>query len=317
VGIIVGLDSLHAVTGAFGYTGRYIAGRLLYEGKRVITLTNSANKENLFEGRIKAFPLDFSSPDNLAKSLQDVSVLYNTYWVRFNHKSFNHADAIRNTKTLFSAAKKANVKRIVHISITNPSKDSHLEYFRGKAILESELLKTGLTYSILRPTVIFGREDILINNIAWLLRHIPVFGVFGKGDYRLQPIYVDDLAMIAVNSGEKEVNEVINCIGQEAFTYRDLVKLIAFEIGRNIPVISISPKIGSYFSKMLGKLINDVLITSEEIDGLMSELLYVDSEPAGNTKFSEWLRENAVLLGRQYSSELNRREKEASKSKHN
>ena len=63
-------------------------------------------------------------------------MLYNTYWVRFNHPLFTHADAVRNTLTLFEAAKRAGVRRIVHVSITNPSEDSPLEYFRGKARLE-------------------------------------------------------------------------------------------------------------------------------------------------------------------------------------
>jgi uncharacterized protein YbjT (DUF2867 family) len=100
---------------------------------------------------------------------------------------FNHADAIHNTLVLFNAAKAAGVRRIVHLSITNPSVTSPLEYFRGKAILEQALRELGIPYAILRPTVIFGKEDILMNNIAWVLRHMPFFGVFGDGTYRLQP----------------------------------------------------------------------------------------------------------------------------------
>ena len=189
--------TIHAVTGAFGYSGKYIAERLLAEGKTVITLTNSIHRENPFGDRLRAFPFNFDQPDKLTDSLRAVSVLYNTYWVRFNRRSFTHADAVRNTMTLFAAARAAGVERIVHVSITNPSEDSPLEYFSGKARLERALIESGPSYAVLRPTVLFGKEDILVNNIAWALRRLPVFGVFGDGQYKLQPIYVDDLAEIA------------------------------------------------------------------------------------------------------------------------
>ena len=88
----------------------------------------------------------------------------------------------------------------MHISITNPSLDSPLPYFRGKAILEKEIRASGISHAIVRPTVLFGKEDILINNITYLLRRLPVFAIPGSGDYRLQPIYVEDLAEIAVEA---------------------------------------------------------------------------------------------------------------------
>ena len=166
---------VHAVTGAYGYSGKYIAKRLLDDGRTVIALTNSLSRPNPFGNRIKAFPFHFDQPELLSEHLQGVSVLYNTYWVRFNHRLFKHADAVQNTLLLFEAAKKAGVQRVVHVSITNPLEDSPLEYFRGKAVLEKTLIESRMSYAILRPAVLFGKEDILINNIAWVLRHFPVF----------------------------------------------------------------------------------------------------------------------------------------------
>ena len=215
---------IHAVTGAFGYSGKYIAKRLLEQGCEVRTLTNSPQRRHPFGDAIRAHPFHFDDPDKLAASLEGVSVLYNTYWVRFNHKTFTHAAAVKNTMTLFRAASRAGVERIVHVSITNPSPDSPLEYFRGKGELENGLKDLGVSGAILRPAVLFGKEDILINNIAWLLRKFPVIGVFGKGDYRLQPIYVDDLARLAVEQGQSRENTIIDAIGPETFTYRGLVE---------------------------------------------------------------------------------------------
>lgn len=299
---------VHAVTGAYGYSGKYIARRLLDEGHQVITLTNSIHRANPFGDKVRAYPFNFDDPERLTESLKGVSVLYNTYWVRFNHQLFRHADAVSNTKLLFSAAREAGVKRIVHVSITNPSPESHLEYFSGKGKLEETLRGSGLSYAILRPTVLFGKEDILINNIAWVLRRLPLFGVFGHGEYRLQPIYVDDLAEIAVLQGAERENTIINAIGPETFSYRGLVEAIGDIIGKRRPIISVSPEVGYLAGAIIGKVAGDVFITREEIQGLMAGLLYVDTPPTGKTRLTDWAKEHAHLLGRNYASELARRE---------
>ncbi len=300
-------QAMHAVTGAFGYSGKYIAKRLLDRGHGVITLTNSPDRPNPFAGRVKAIPFNFDEPEELARSLRGVSVLYNTYWVRFNHRLFKHADAVKNTERLFEAAKRAGVERIVHVSITNPSEDSPLEYFSGKARLEGALADSGISHAVLRPAVLFGKEDILINNIAWALRRLPVFGVFGDGEYRLQPIYVDDIAALAVEQGAKRDNVTIDAIGPETFTYRELVGVIGAAIGKKRPIVSVPPAVGYLAGWFLGKCVGDVMITREEIEGLMADLLHVDSASAGTTSLTDWVAEHADSLGRTYASELARR----------
>ena len=304
-------QELHVVTGAFGYSGKYIARRLLDAGHRVMTLTNSARKENPFGDQVKAAPFQWDEPEKLIQSLRGASVLYNTYWVRFNHKTFTHEMAVENTIELFSAAKAAGVKRVVHVSITNPSEESHLEYFNGKARLEKALIESGLSYAILRPTVLFGKEDILINNIAWMLRRFPVFGVFGDGKYRLQPIYVDDLAKLAMAQGVNSENVIIDAIGPETFTYRELVTAIGAIIGKRRPVIGIAPALGYWVGRLVGWMMGDVTITRPEIEGLMADLLYVNSPPAGETRLTDWAKKHADTLGKHYASELGRRHEPA------
>jgi NADH dehydrogenase len=302
------LSDIHIVTGAFGYTGKYIAARLLREGVRVRTLTNSVNRANPFGGQVEAHPFNFDAPDKLVESLRGATVLYNTYWVRFNYKAdFKHALAVENTRKLFDAAKQAGVHRIVHVSITNPSEDSPLEYFSGKATLERALIESGVSYAILRPAVVFGKEDILINNIAWALRHLPVFGVFGDGAYKLQPIYVDDLAALAVTQGKSRENRMIDAIGPETFTYRELVRTLGEIIGARRPIVGVPPWFGYAVGSAISRLQGDVFITREEIDGLMCGLLCTDSPPAGATRLTDWVRASAATLGVKYASELARR----------
>jgi uncharacterized protein YbjT (DUF2867 family) len=296
-----------AVTGAFGYSGKYITRRLLAAQHQVITLTNSTHRENPFGSSVQAFPFHFDEPIALEKSLKGVDVLINTYWVRFNHRHFNHQEAVANTKTLFETAKAAGVRRVVHISVTNPDIRSDLPYFRGKAELELALQASGVGYSILRPTVLFGKEDILINNIAWALRHLPIFGVFGKGDYQLQPIYVDDLAAAVVEQSTSNGNRVLEAIGPETSSYRDLAQMIKRVLGLRTPIVGLPPIVGYWAGRIMGFLLKDVVITREEIRGLMENRLYVDAPPLGGTRLSEWVKQHRETLGRNYASELARR----------
>ena len=298
---------LYVVTGAFGYSGKYITSRLLNAGKQVRTLTNSLQRHNPFGAAVEAHPYNFDKPDELARSLQGARVLVNTYWVRFDHSDFTHTQAVRNTLALFEAAKRAGVPRVVHVSITNPSLESALPYFRGKAELEAALRESGLPYAILRPTVLFGQEDILVNNIAWMLRHFPVFGVFGDGSYKLQPMFVDDLARLAVEAAISSENLVRDAIGPETFTYRALVSFIAKAIGRPRPILKIPPGLGVAIGRLVGMVVGDVVVTPEEVAGLMQNLLVTSSQPAGQTALSEWVLQHRDSLGRRYSSELARR----------
>lgn len=296
-----------AVTGAFGYSGKYITQRLLASGHEVLTLTNSVNRENPFGEKVHVAPFNFDRPELLAQSLQGVEVVINTYWVRFDHKLFTHAQAVASTRLLFEAARKAGVRRVVHVSITNPDLQSDLPYFKGKAELEQSLIASGLSYCILRPTVLFGKEDVLINNIAWALRHLPVYGVYGRGDYRLQPIYVDDLAAVAVEKAAEARNEIVDAIGPETFTYRELVQMIAEKIGVRRIIIGVPPSLGYWSCRLIGWLVRDVVATREEIRGLMENRLLVNSPPLGKTKLSEWVERHKATLGRHYTSEMRRR----------
>lgn len=297
---------LNVVTGAFGYTGRYITRRLLAMGERVRTLTGHPDRPDPLRGQIEVKPFTFDRPAELVRSLQGASTLYNTYWVRFEYGAVTFEGAVRNTLALFRAAAEAGVGRIVHVSITGASAASPLPYFRGKARLEEALMGSGLGYVIVRPTVIFGREDILINNIAWILRRFPVFAVPGDGRYRLQPVYVDDVAAIAVEVGHETADVAIDAAGPETFAYEDLVRLIADIVGRRVRIGHARPALALLASRIFGTLLGDVLLTRDEITGLMAGLLISSGPSTGPTRLSRWLGENTATLGRRYASELER-----------
>jgi NADH dehydrogenase len=251
-------------------------------------------------------PFHFDRPDLLADSLRGVATLYNTYWIRFEHGDRTFERAVSNTKTLFAAARRAGVRRIVHVSITNPALSSPLPYFRGKAELERTLREEMPSYAILRPAVIYGREDILINNIAWLLRKLPIFGLPGRGDYQLQPILVDDLADLAVDAGHAQDNRELDAIGPDTFTFKALVELIRTKVQSPARLVPMPPRIAWLASRLFGAVVGDVILTRDEVRGLMQNLLVTDSPPAGRTHLADWLDQHADEVGRQYASELAR-----------
>ncbi len=201
---------VNVVTGASGFTGKYIARRLMAKGVRVINLTGHPDRETEFGEAVTSAAFNFDRPSRLVESMRGAGVLYNTYWIRFASRALTFERAIENTRTLINAAKEAGVRRIVHVSIANPSEDSPLPYYRGKAIVENAIVDSGLSFAILRPAVLFGDEGILINNIAYFLRHFPMFGIPGSGKYRMRPIYVDDLAGLAVSKGEESEDVVLD-----------------------------------------------------------------------------------------------------------
>ena len=300
-------NETNVVTGAFSYTGRYVAKRLLSMGEKVRTLTNHPSLDIEFEKQIETFSLNFDNSQQLVNSLKGATTLYNTYWIRFEHGDVTFEKAIKNSKILINAAVTAGIERIVHISITNPDVNSPFPYFRGKAIVEKHIKNSGLNYLIIRPTVIFGGDlSTLINNIAWILRRFPIFAIPGSGDYKLQPIYIEDLVDLALNPDFKTNNLIIDAIGPEIFTYNDLVRTIASKIGRNVGFFHTKPEIALIFSNIISYFVKDVLVTKDEIYGLMSNLLTSNNPPTGKYPLTKWLSENAKSIGKSYISEVKR-----------
>jgi uncharacterized protein YbjT (DUF2867 family) len=294
------------VTGAFGFTGRFIARRLLALDRPFKTLTNHPGRPGTDDIKIEVDPLQFSDRAALVESLRGADVLYNTYWVRFRHDRVNFGTAVANTRILLGAAKEAGVRRIVHISVSNPSEDSPLDYYAGKARTERAVRELGLSWAIVRPTLVFGAGDILINNIAWLLRRMPVFVAAGRGDYRVQPVSGEDVAEIATWAAGQGDNITVDAAGPDTMSYRDLVESLGIAIGRPPRWLFLSPHTTLLAGRIISRLVNDVLLNEQELEGLMRELLVSHDRPRGKRRLEDWLLSAADSLGRGYASELDR-----------
>jgi len=297
---------MDVVTGSFGYIGKYITHELHERGYEVKTITTHPHKPNPFGDKVKASFYNFENPVELTEYLAGCETLFNTYWVRFNYRQWSFDKALENTKILFQCAKNAGMKRIIQISVTNPSEEDHLPYYKGKALQEKMVKELGMDYSIVRPTLVFGEEDILVNNIAWTIRRFPAIPIFGSGAYRVQPVFVEDLARIAVDISQVEGSHTIDAVGPETFTYEAFLRLIATELNRKIGFLHISPAVGIFLGQLIGLLVRDVVLTRDELRGLMENKLTSKQKPNGKTYFSEWLRANKQTIGSRYTSELRR-----------
>jgi NADH dehydrogenase len=295
------------VTGAFSYSGAHIAARLLDAGRQVRTLTFHPHRPHPLRDRVEALPYRFDDPVELSRALHGVTTLYNTYWVRFDHRGTTFAGAVANSRALFHAARRAGVSRIVHLSIASPSVDSPLPYYRGKALVEHALAEVGVRFAIVRPTWIFGGEpEILANNIAWILRHIPVFAIPGDGRYPVQPVHIDDLARICIDAASAEEDVILDAAGPETLTFLELVRSVRTATGSRAPILHLPSSAIAAAAAALGLLVGDVVLTADEIKGLTAGLLVSDHAPLGTIAFTEWLTEHSRTLGTRYANEVHR-----------
>jgi NADH dehydrogenase len=296
---------LDVVTGAFSYSGRAITAELLRRGRRVRTITGHADRAGR-DTELEVRPLDFDDLPGMAASLSGATTLYNTYWVRFANGGSDHERAVENSRALLYAARRAGIQRVVHVSITHPTLDSPYPYFRGKALVERALAETGVSYAILRPAILFGGDGVLINNIAWLLRHLPVFAVGGRGDYRIRGIHVEDLAEIAVAAGQRRDDTVIDAVGPERPTFVELVQSIRSAVGSRSLIVRIPGALVPVAAGCLNRALRDVLLTKDEFKAMAANLADTTGPPTGHTSLSAWIAENASSLGVTYANELDR-----------
>jgi NADH dehydrogenase len=293
------------VTGAFGYSGAAIARELLAAGHGVRTLTSHGDRAPA-QTPVDVRPLDFTDPDGLARDLTGAHTLYCTYWIRFPHGDVTHDTAVANLKTLFDAAARAGIQRIVHVSITHADASSPYPYFRGKATVEQYLVSCGVPHAIVRPAILFGGDGVLLNNIAWLLRHLPVFAVGGRGDYRIRPIHVDDLARLCVRLGAGSETVTVDAVGPESVAFREMVVAIRAAVGSRSLIIPAPGWLIPAVSTVLSAMLRDVLLTSEEYNAMAAGLADSTAPAAGETSLTEWIAAHGDSLGRSYANELTR-----------
>jgi NADH dehydrogenase len=236
--------------------------------------------------------------------LSGAHTLYCTYWIRFPRGGATHEVAVANLRTLFDAAARAGVQRIVHVSITHADPASPYPYFRGKGEAEQHLASLGVPYAVLRPAIFFGGNGVLLGNIGWLLRRLPVFAIGGRGDYKIRPIHVDDLARLAVSLGVGSGNETVDAVGPESVTFRDMVEAIRSAVGSHSLIVPAPGWLIPPLSAVLGAVLRDVLLTTQEYQAMAAGLADSSGPATGQVSLTDWIAQHGDSLGRAYANEL-------------
>jgi len=276
------------------------------DGRTVIDLTRDPRDPHPLGDLVSSAALDFDHPDRLARTLEGVDTLYNTFWIRFERGPITYGWAIDRTRILFEAARRAGVRRLLHISVINAARDAPTAYFRAKAAVEESLASLGIPYAIVRPTVTFGPGDILVNNLAWTLRRLPVFGIPGDGRYPIQPVHIDDIADLAVRVGSAAEDTVVDAAGPDAFTFNEFVALVRAAVGSRSLIVHVPVAAALAAASVLGVMVRDVVLTRDEVAELQSRLMASDQPPSGRIHLADWLADNSSTLGRRWASELDR-----------
>ena len=295
-----------AVTGAFGFTGRAIAEALLERGDRVLTLTNHPRPADPLAARLTVAPLAFGDPARLVAALAGTDVLINTYWLRFPRGDRTFERAIVETGVLLRAAREAGVRRVVHISVVGADPGAPTPYVRAKAVNEAAVRSAGIEWAIVRPTLTFGPSDVLVNNMAWALRRLPVYGIPGLGRYPIQPVHVDDVARICIELADGPSEVVTDAAGPDTLEYRDMVAAVRSAVGSRSLVVPMPAAAVLAAGRVLGRIVGDVVLTQDEVRELTTGFLRSLEPPRGRIRFGEWVAANGETLGRRWSSEVAR-----------
>lgn len=300
------MSEVDLVTGAFGHTGSFVAERLLERGRTVRTLSRRPGRDHRLASRVEPFPLRFDDPGGLVRALDGVDTLYNTYWMRFPHQGRGFEAILGETRQLLDAALSAGVRRVVHFSVVNASPDASTPYFRAKAAAEAIVRTSGISAAIIRPTLLFGPADILMNNMAWALRRLPVFGIVAPGDYLVQPVHVADVADLAISLAATPGEPTVDAAGPDTFRFVDLVRTVREAIHARARIVTVPRSLALVAARAIGLLVRDVVLTGDEVTELTSGLLVSDAPPSCPTRLVEWLDREAAGLGRIWASELER-----------
>jgi uncharacterized protein YbjT (DUF2867 family) len=284
-----------------------VTGRLL--PRHAVRSLTSRPQKNRFGDRVRSVLYDFARPERMDEAFEGAATFVHSYYIRFPRAGDTFERAVERAGTLLDRARRAGVRRIVHVSVSNADEASDLPYYRNKGRLERLVRESGLEFAILRPALVFGPGDILLNNIAWFLRRAPVFGVFGDGAYRVQPVSLDGFGALIAEAVESPASGATTDVaGPIDHTYLEILRLIRTAVGSRAALLRMPAPLALAASWATGFIVRDVILTRDEAQGLTREYLYSPNPRRVGMSLEEWLARDDVrgYLGRSYVSELAR-----------
>ena len=224
------------VTGATGFLGRRVVRELLKRGHEVRCLVHTPGRERMFPHRdIEVQYGSIGDPTALKSAFYDAeSVIHLVGVIRPTRRNSFDTVHREGTANVLAAAKQAGANHFLHVSVIGAANDQTYPYLYTKWLGEQEVIKSGMHFTIFRPSMLFGEGDEFINALAGMVRLFPIVPVIGSGKSRLQPLAADDLARcIAITLGREDLKgRTIDLGGSERLNYNELVTEVAKAMGK-------------------------------------------------------------------------------------
>ncbi len=223
------------VTGGSGFIGRRVVSRLADGGSNLRVLARGQRHADLPEG-VEVARGDVVSGEGLPEAMAGVEkVVHLVAIIRESGGQTFEANIWRGTEKVVEAAKAAEVKKLVYVSAIGAQDNPTYRYLHAKWQAERAVKLSGLPYTILRPSIVFGEGDEFINALAGLVRYNPVVPVAGDGKARFQPIWVEDLVtcIVACLDEDAHAGQTLEIGGPEQLTYDELLDVVKEALGRS------------------------------------------------------------------------------------
>lgn len=229
------------VTGGSGFIGRRVVARLAEAGRPVRVLARGQRQADLPQG-VERLPGNVATGEGLAEAMEGVERVVHLVAIIRETRGQTFDGVIRGgTERVVEAARAAAVKKLVHVSAIGARDDPTYPYLHAKWRAEQAVMGSGLNYTILRPSIVFGEGDEFINALAALVRGNPLVPIAGEGKTRFQPIWVEDVVtcIVACLEDGSHDGEVVEIGGPEHLTYKEMVDAVQEALGRRRPKLHI------------------------------------------------------------------------------
>ncbi len=234
------------VSGGTGFVGSAIVDELVRRGEKVAVLGRSASKiTEQFGSGVAAREGDVRQPSTLAAAMDGIGIVINAVQFpgspiekRSKGYTFEEID-LKGTRHQVDAAKAAGVTRFVYVSGVGAAKDAEKHWFRYKWEAEDYLRNSGLEWSIVRPTWVFGPRDVSLNRFLGFGKMLPFIPMFGDGKQDMQPVFIDDVGRVVADAAlrPEAANELFELGGPDVMSMNDVVKTALEVQGKKRPLL--------------------------------------------------------------------------------
>jgi NADH dehydrogenase len=263
-----------AVTGASGFVGSHLIDRLLRDGHEITVLSHSQRGRVHLDERIRVVSGSVEDPEALTALCAGNQVVFHLVGIiaETRTKTFQKT-VVEATRLLVGASLREKVMKLVYLSAIGASADSATKYYRSKFEAEQSVKLSGLNYTILRPSIIFGAGDGFVSMLSRMIRLSPFTPVIGSGRYRLQPVYIDDVtsAMSQCVTKEETSAEIIDLAGPERLEYLEILHIIKRVLNKRRVNIHLPLMLMKMAAAVMEKILKPAPLTTDQLTMLVGE----------------------------------------------